>query len=588
VGWEGWVTLVVLLVAIGIMIRDVVAPVVAILGATLLLYVIGVINAEEAFAGFANPAPLTIAVLYVLAAAASRSGVLQPMVRSTLSAQASDRTNLARLLPPVAVASSVLNNTPIVAVLVPEIRSWARRHGRAVPRLLMPISFAAILGGTITVIGTSTNLVVSGLLESAGYEPLGFFELAPLGIPIVLGGLALLALLAPRLLDRAAAAQRHPVELAREWVIDLRVRHRGRFDGMSLDDAGLLTLARVELTLIESGADVLDPPTPDYKMRGGDLLRFVGNIYDVSDLLSLPGLSTEEVDLLEFNRGQAMFFEAVIGPSSRLVGRDAGQSGFRSRYHAAMLAIHRPSGRVGAKLSNVIFEAGDKLVIVATPTFQERWRDRRDFLLVSPLTANPPPVIRYRLVVSAILGAVVVVAGLGLLSILRAAILGAAAVIALRLLTARQIARSIDVGVVVLVASGFGLGAAMRTSGLADEIATGITDALGSFGDYGILAAVVIVTVLLTESISNTAAALIVFPVAVATATNLGLDPRGFAVAVALAASASFLTPVGYQTNAMVQAPGGYRFRDYTRLGAPLSALVFVVIMIGVPIVWPF
>ena len=586
-GWEGWVTLVVLLVAIGIMIRDLVAPVVAILGATILLYVVGVINAAEAFSGFSNPAPLTIAVLYVLAAAASRSGALQPLVRSTLSPDASDRVNLGRLLPPVAVASSVLNNTPIVAVLVPEIQAWARRHGREVPRLLMPISFAAILGGTITVIGTSTNLVISGLLEDSGQEPLGFFELAPIGIPIVLGGLALLLLLAPKLLDRAAAGQRHPAELAREWVIDLRIRHGGRLEGLTVDEAGLLRLARVELGRIETPDEVLDPPTTSHVLQGGDLLRFVGNIYDVSDLLAMPGLSTDEVDLLEFNRGQTMFFEAVIGPSSRLVGRNARQSGMRSRYRAAMLAIHRPSGRVGPKLSDVIFESGDKLVVVATAAFQETWRDRRDFLLVSPLTANPPPVVRYRLIVSVILASVVIVAGLGWLSILRSALVGATAVVALRLLTAKQIARSIDVGVVVLVASGFGLGAAMRTSGLAQVIADGITGALGSFGDYGALAAVVLVTVLLTESISNTAAALIVFPVAVATATSLDLDPRGFAVAVALTASASFLTPVGYQTNAMVQAPGGYRFRDYTRLGAPLSGLVFVTILIGVPIIWP-
>jgi di/tricarboxylate transporter len=586
-GWEGWVTLGVLLVAIVIMVRDVVAPVVAILGATILLYVIGVIDAGEAFAGFANPAPLTITVLYVLAGAASRSGALQPLVRSTLSAKASDRANLIRLLPPVTVASSVLNNTPIVAVMVPELQAWARRHGRAVSRLLMPISFAAILGGTVTVIGTSTNLVVSGLLEVSGEDPLGFFELAPVGIPIILGGLTLLTIMAPRVLDRAATAQRHPAELAREWVIDLRVRHGQGLDGLTVEETGFLNLARVELCRIETDRDTIDPPPPDHVLRGGDLLRFVGNIYDVSDMLSQPGLSTEEVDLLEFNRGQAMFFEAVIGPSSRLVGLNARQSGLRSRYRAAMLAIHRPSGRVGPRLSNVIFESGDKLVIVATPRFQETWRDRRDFLLVSPLTANPPPVVRHRAAVAAILGAVVIVAGLGWLTILRAAVIGAVAVLAMGVLTAKQAARSIDVGVVVLVASGFGLGAAMSTSGLAHEIASGITGTLGSLGSYGALAAIVLVTILLTESISNTAAALIVFPVAVATATGLDLEPRGFAVAVALAASASFLTPVGYQTNAMVQAPGGYRFRDYSRLGFPLTALVYVAILIGVPIVWP-
>ena len=584
---EGWVTLVVVLVAIVIMVRDIVAPVIAILGATLLLYVIGVIDAGEAFSGFSNPAPLTIAVLYVLAAAASRSGAFQPLVRRTLSATASDRANLARLLPPVSLSSSILNNTPIVAVLVPEIQAWARRHGREVPRLLMPISFAAIMGGTITVIGTSTNLIVSGLLEVSGQEPLGFFELAPLGIPIVVGGLGFLIFLAPRVLERATALHRHPAELAREWVIDLKVRAKQSLDGISLAESGLLDLARVSLTRVESGDTMSEPPDPDHVLADDDVMRFVGNIYDVSDLISLPGLSTTEIELLELSSGQAVFYEAVIGPSSRLVGKNAHQSGLRSRYRAAMLAIHRPSRRIAARLADVVFESGDKLVVVAPPEFSERWRDRRDFLLVSPLTANPPPVTRHRFIVAAIIAGVVIAAGVGLIDILRAAVIGAVAVVGLRIVTPRQVGRAIDVGVVVLVASGFGLGAAMQTSGLADTIADGITSVLGSLGGTGALAAVVLVTILLTESISNTAAALIVFPVAVATATNLELDPRGFAVAVALAASASFLTPVGYQTNAMVQAPGGYRFRDYTRLGFPLTIMVGAVILIGVPIVWP-
>jgi di/tricarboxylate transporter len=586
--WEGWLTLVVLLVAIVIMVRDIVSPVVAILSSTIVLFIFGVISAEEAFSGFSNPAPLTIAVLYVLAAAASRSGALYPLVRATLSAQASDRTNLARLLPPVAVSSSVLNNTPIVAVMVPEIQAWARRNGREVPRLLMPISFAAILGGTVTLIGTSTNLVISGLLESAGYEPLGFFELAPLGLPMVLVGLSILILTAPRILERATAFHRKPPELAREWIIDLKVRPAGRLDGVTIESSGLDDLARVRLSRLETAGEAMEPAPRSHRLRGGDVLRFVGNIYDVADLLSVQGLSTEEVDLLEFNRGQSAFFEAVIGPSSRLVGRNSMRSGLRSRYRATMLAIHRPEGRVASRLGDVIFRPGDKLVVVAPPEFKDRWRDHRDFLLVSPLSATAPPVAHHRLIVAGILGAVVLVAGAGWMSILRIALLGALAVVVLGIVSLPQIARSIDFGVVVLVASGFGLGAAMRSSGLAEEIAMGVTNALGTFGNIGALIAVVIVTILLTESISNTAAALIVFPVAMASAASLEIDPRGFAVAVALAASASFLTPVGYQTNAMVQAPGGYRFRDYTRLGFPLSAMMVAVILIGVPIVWPF
>ena len=232
--------------------------------------------------------------------------------------------------------------------MVPEIQTRARRHGREVPRLLMPISFAAILGGTVTLIGTSTNLVVSGLLESAGYEPLAFFELAPLGIPMVVAGLFVLIFLAPRILGSATAFHRKPPELAREWVIDLKVRASERLDGLTIEASGLDDLARVELSRLETGGETLEPAPLSHRLQGGDVLRFVGNIYDVADLLSVQGLSTGEVDLLEFNRGQAAFFEAVIGPSSRLMGRNSMRSGLRSRYRAAMLAIHRPRGRVAA------------------------------------------------------------------------------------------------------------------------------------------------------------------------------------------------------------------------------------------------
>ncbi len=585
--WEAWVTLLIVVVAIALMARDLVPPAVAVLGATIIALLAGIVTAEQAFSGFSNPAPLTIAVLYVLAGAASKSGALQPLVGAALDPAEDDRRNLARLLPPVAAASSVLNNTPIVAMLVPEMSSWVARHDKAISRYLMPISFAAILGGTVTLIGTSTNLVVSGLLEAAGFEPFGFFELTALGAPIAVVGLGALVALAPRLLPTRESTRRELTEAAREFVVELDVVESGPLDGASVEGGGLRHLAGVFLVQVLRGDEIIAPVGPEQRLRGHDRLRFVGKADNVVDLLSLSGLSSRVADETRFDLDRSSFFEAVVGLSSPLVGRTLRDAQFRNTYQAAVVAIHRAGERIDAKLGDVSLRVGDTLVLLSDPGFRDRWRERRDFLLVSPLGASAPPVLRHRVPVAAIVAGVIVLASATPVPILNAALLGALAVLGLRILTFGEARNAIDLDVILLIAGGFGLGEAMRVSGLAGVIADGLADTAGRLGAVGALAGIVLATVILTESVSNTAAALIVFPVALATAQGLDLDPRGFAVAVALAASASFLTPVGYQTNVMVYGPGGYRYRDYTRLGLPLTALVVAAIIIGVPLIWP-
>ena len=585
--WEGWLTLVIVLATIVAMVRDLVAPAVAVLGATTILLLVGVIDSDEAFAGFSNSAPLTVAVMYVLAAAASKSGVLQPLISRSLDARAGDRRNLARLLFPVAAASSALNNTPIVAALVPEVSSWAARHGKALSRFLMPISFAAILGGTVTLIGTSTNLVVSGLLEAAGHEPLGFFELAPVGLPVAVAGVALVVLAAPRVLPDRGSTRRELTELAREFVVDLRVIAAGPLDGSTVESGGLRHQAGVFLVQLERSGDSIAPVAPTTRLRGGDRLRFAGKADNVIDLLAIPGLESGEDEVVGFDVGRSSFFEAVVGSSSPLVGRTLRQSEFRGLYQAAVVAIHRAGERVDAKLGEVHLRVGDTLVLLADPGFHTRWRDRRDFLLVSPLGATPPPVMRHRLPVALIFTAVVLLASLTPMPILHAALLGALAVLVLGILTPGEARNAIDLDVILLIAGGFGLGEAMVSSGLADVIADGVVGSLGELGPVGALAGVAVATVVLTEMISNAAAAIILFPIALATAAGLGLDPRGFAVAVAISASASFLTPIGYQTNVMVYGPGGYRFGDYARLGLPITLLVLGTVLAVVPVAWP-
>lgn len=587
--WQAWLTLLVIVIAVLTMMRDLAAPATAVLGGTVVLLLSGVIDTQQAFSGFSNPATLTIAVLYILAAAASKTGLFDPVVAVALGEDgtASDRRGLSRLLPPVALASSVLNNTPIVATLAPIVSNWAERHHRSPSRYLMPISFAAILGGTLTLIGTSTNLVVSGLLESVGYQPFGFFEITKVGIPIALAGVALVIALAPRLLPDHRSTAEELTEHAREFTVDMTVDPGGPLDGVTVREAGLRDLHGVFLVQLTRGGDQIAPIAPDTRLRAGDRLRFAGKASDVLDLQSREGLSsTEAQQLSSFDLTKSNFYELAIGAGSPLLGMTLKEAKFRGRYQAAVVAIHRAGQRIDAKLGEVPIRVGDSLVALADPGFRDRWRGRSDFLLIAPLGRLPSVDSARRLHVGVVMVAVVALAALQVMPVLNAVLLGAVAVIGLGVLRPGEARRAVDLDVVLLIAGGFGLAAAMESSGLARVLADGIVDTLGRFGDSGALLGIVLATILLTETVSNTAAALIIFPVAVATATSVGLDVRAVAIAVALAASASFLTPVGYQTNTMVYGPGGYRYRDYSRLGLPITVVTVVLIVLLVPVFW--
>jgi di/tricarboxylate transporter len=571
------------------LVRDLLAPAAAMLAATAVLLLTGVIDAQQAFSGFSNPAPITVALLYILAKAVSATGLLMPMVDRALQTGGSIRATLGRVLPPVVVASSVLNNTPIVAMMVPQISAWTARHGKSPSSYLMPLSFAAILGGTVTLIGTSTNLVVSGLLVAADYEPLSFFEITVVGLPVAIVGLALVIMLAPRVLPERASIRSDLGPAGREFIIDMLVSPAGPLDGETVEAGGLRNLAGVFLVEIVRGEEIVAPVRPDMALRGADRLRFAGRVDQVVDLMAIPGLASTESEQFEgFDTSRSSFFEVVVGESSPLVGNTLKGFRFRGYYQAAVVAIHRAGQRIDAKLGDVTVRVGDTLVLLADPRFRARWRDRSDFLLISPLGEVPLTPRRGGPIVAVATVGAIMLAATGLLPPLESVLLGAMVILAFRVLTPGEARDSIDLDVILTMAGGFGLAAAMEVSGLAETIASGLVSSFGSLGSIGALLGIVLATLVLTELVSNTAAALLMFPIAVSAAVELGLsDVRGFAIAVAVAASASFLTPIGYQTNTMVYGPGGYRYTDYARLGAPVSVAMTLIIVVTVPLFWP-
>ncbi|MGZ8476198.1 MAG: SLC13 family permease [Candidatus Limnocylindria bacterium] len=586
---HAWITLALILALVTVLAREILSPAAAVFISVVALLLIGVIDTGQAFAGFANPAPITVAALYVLARAVDKTGALQPIVRTVLGGGDGRRTALARLLVPTAAASAFLNNTPIVAMIAPQVEEWASKRGISASLFLMPLSFATILGGVITVIGTSTNLVVSGLLESSGMEPIGMFELSLVGIPVAIVGVATIILLAPIVLPARRGARQDLSDDVRQFVVDMEVVEGGALDGKSVEAGGLRHLQGVFLVQIERGGELIAPVAPDAVLQGGDSLRFVGKVDLVVDLQRMRGLVTAEQGRLpEFDPRRGAFFEAVIGPASPLLGNTLRESGFRSTYQAAVLAIHRAGRRIEAKLGDIQLRNGDTLLLLSDIGFRERWYDRRDFLLISQLGGSVPVGTRQAGLVGVIALGIVVAAGAGIVPILEAALVGAGLLVLLGILTPGEARNAVDLDVIVLIAASFGIGAAISTSGLADALAAGLISIAADFGPHALLLGVVLATLVLTELITNNAAAVLLFPVAIATALAAGLDPRPFAIGITIAASASFLTPIGYQTNTMVYGPGGYRFGDYARLGAPLTAVVTVAIMVVVPIFWPF
>jgi di/tricarboxylate transporter len=584
---EAWITIAVIGVLVAVMVRELIQPAVAMLAATMLLYLTGVISVEEALAGFSNEAPFVIAALLIFARAVDAAGIVQPVIELLFRGVRLPQAVMARLLFPIAGFSAFVNNTTVVAMTAPAVVEIAGRRRLPPSRYLMPVSFAAVLGGVITTIGTSTNLTVSGLLAEAEMERLGLFELTAVGLPIALAGCALMALLASWLLPDRGSARDDIAGEGRDFTVTMRVEPGGAVAGRSVQQAGLRHLQGVFLVEVDRGGRLIAPVAPDEVLEGEDLLTFVGRVDQIVDLQRMRGLaSSENRQIDSLAKGSHAFFEIVLGAGD-LVNRTLRQTDFRSRYGAAVLAIHRAGHRIDAKLGDVALHFGDTLLVLADPEFRNRWRDRSDFLIVAPLSGIPPTQPRKAWTVLLIGAAFVVLTTLGVLPIVAAAILTAMAVVATGTLTVRQAREAVDINLILLVASAFGLGTAFSASGVAPAFAESIAGVMEPFGAIGALAGVIVATMLVTELMSNNAAAVLMFPVSLATAAAVGADPRPFIIGVTLAASLSFLSPIGYQTNMIVYSLGGYRFTDFARLGIPLTILCVLLQIVLIPLVFP-
>jgi di/tricarboxylate transporter len=586
---EAWIAVTVVALVIGLLaFTRFAADVVLVAGVTLLL-VSGVLSPGEALAGLSNEGMATVAVLYVVAAGLRETGAVAWLVQGVLGRPRNLLNAQLRLMAPVAAASGFMNNTPVVAMFLPAVIDWARQNRLPVSKLLIPLSYASILGGTCTLIGTSTNLVVNGLLTShAGLPGLGMFDISRVGLPAAFIGIAYLLLLGRWLLpDRRPVMD--PQDDPRRYTVEMLVQSASPLVGKSVEEAGLRHLPGMYLVEIERDGEVFPAIAPHQRLKADDRLVFAGILDSVVDLQRFRGLvpATDQVFKLGVPRPERSLVEAVVSDSGPLVGKSIREGRFRNVYNAAVIAVARNGERVQKKIGDIVLRPGDTLLLEADPSFVERQRNSRDFFLVSRLENTHPLRHERALAAMAILAAMVVAVSVGRVSMLQGALVAAGLMLVTRCVTGGAARAAVDWQVLITIAASFGLGSALEKTGAAQHIAENLI-ALAQGSPWGTLAVVYLVTMLFTELITNNAAAVLVFPIALSTSASLGVSFMPFAIAIMMAASASFSTPIGYQCNLMVYGPGGYRFTDYFRVGIPLNLLMAAVSLAIVPLVWKF
>ncbi len=586
-GWEGWVTLGVVGSATVAMAKEKLGPDLIMFGALCVVVVLGIIDPMEGLHGFSNPAVATIGVLFICAAAIQETGALHLLANAIFGNEKRPLAVTARLIIPTALFSGFMNNTPIVAMLIPMVRSHAKKLGTSSSKFLIPVAYAAMFGGTCTVIGTSANLVVSGMMADApDITPLGMLEISWIGIPTTLMGLTYLLTLGRYLLpDRQGASQAAQAEV-REYLAEVEVAPDSPLIGQSIEQAGLRNLDGLFLVRIRrSDRQVVQPVAPHDRIEPRDRLIFTGIANAVQELLTqFPGLSAvTDTDLAN----DRYLFEVVVSHRSDLVGIKVRDANFRRRFDAAILAVHRAGRRLEGRIGDITLEPGDTMMLSTSPGFGDTWRNNSAFYLVSDLRTDPPA--RYgkaNLAMVTLLCMVLIPALFGVPMLVSA--MGALVILVLtECISLRGARAAVNWTVLVLIGSALGVAKAMESSGAAEALGTTLLNLTAPFGPRATLAGVYLLGVTFASFISNAAAAALVFPIAMTAAYAGGLDPRPFAIALAMAASAGFSTPIGCQPNLLVYGPGGYRYSDFARVGLPLNVACLILVVILLPLIWP-
>jgi di/tricarboxylate transporter len=588
--WRGYLTLVVVILVLIGLIREIASPDITMFVGTCLLVITGVLSPVEFLEGFSQQILFTLAMLFIVVRALEVNGVLAYLAHKVLPQKGSYQRRLAILTVPTTAASAFLNNTPIVLMLTAVVRQWTLVNQLSPSKYLMPIAFATVLGGMCTLIGTSTNLIVNGLLvdvdPAAGFK---FFELAWVGVPAAVLGLLYLIFIGGRLLpdrpDPAAAASAE----AREFIGEFEVGTDCALVGKTVEQAGRRYFSRDLLIEIGRGNEIINSPSPREVIQVGDRLVFSSEVSRLGNLHAIKGLKSLADPKFVLDPTSPYFAEVVVAVNSWLIGKTLKNVSFRNHYRASVAAIYREGKRITQPVADIVLRAGDTLMLLSNRPWEARSRYGADFYSITPSQQLPIFRSSRAIFIGCVLLAMVVVATAGI-PIMYAS-LGAAGVLLLsRMVSVRQAGQSIDWHLLLLVGSAFAMGSAIAHTGLAAQIAKGILYVVGT-DPHLLIGGIFLATTFVTWFVSNAATALLLFPIALEMITLAGYHSlsavKAVGVAVAIASSNDFVTPIGYQANMIVYGPGGYRFLDYTKMGAALSFLVWALGTAIIPVAWP-
>jgi di/tricarboxylate transporter len=589
--FEVWFTgLVVIGLLVGL-IRNIGPADVLFLGGVVALTLAGIISPAEAVSGFSNTGMLTVAFMFAIAAGLRETGALDHIGHGLLGSAKTPVNAMARLSGVVLPMSAFLNNTPVVAMFMPMVIDWCRRNQVSPSRMLIPLSYLAILGGTLTLIGTSTNLVVNAMMIEHKLPGMSLFEIGKIGLPYAIIGTIYLFIAMKFFLPERKELMEQLGESRREYLAEMLVEETCRLTGQTVESAGLRKLPGLFLIEIVRRGETIGPVGPDQRIEAFDRLVFTGIVSSIIELDRINGLIPVADPHYEVSprqqRGRRLV-EAVVSINSPLIGKTVREADFRATYGAAVVAVHRSGYRVESKVGEIRIRPGDTLLLQTGSHFLRAHRNDPAFYLVSDVEEYRAMRRDKTWIAVGLFALLLVLMTTGWIETMTAAAMVAILMIMTGCLSAGDARRSVEWNVLITIGAAFGVGKAIENSGVAQLLASQIVGLTEPWGPLAALAAIYLMTMVVTELITNNAAAVLMFPFCLKTAQIYEVSPMPFLMALTLAASASFMTPIGYQTNMMVYGPGGYRFSDFIRAGGPLSFILVIVATILIPVIWPF
>ena len=559
--------------------------------------VLGVISPAEGMAGFSNPATMTVAFMFVISAAILKTGSLQ-FVASQLTKTFRNhyQRGVVLLMLMVSSVSAFINNTPVVAVMIPVTIQIAKNSNRAASKLLIPVSYASIFGGMCTLIGTSTNILVSGIAEQNGMVPFKMFDFAPMGLVFVAAGSLFMIFIGQKLLPSRSVDTEDDLEDSLiDYLAEIEILESSELANKTILSSPLVKELEMEILELRRSATTMNLPQGDTTLLVEDILKVrcnVSKMKQLKDQLRVKIMPFADDDEAEEIAGKSSFVELVIPTDSALEGKTLREFDFRRRFRAAPLAIRHREEVLRDKLQDVRLRAGDVILVEMKTHFMDLWKSNTRDQNIPFIILSEQGILNFDkrsfIIVISVVAAVITLASTGVLPIVISTLLGVCALVLTGCLNMKEVYRSIQWPIVFLLAGALSLGVAMQNSGLAQAIASAIVNNLHEYGPIAILSGIYLFTSIMTETMSNNATAALVAPLAIATAHQLDVSPVPFVMAVMFAASASFMTPIGYQTNTMIYSAGGYKFKDFIKVGVWLNILFWILGTLLIPVFFPF